>query len=369
MFKNINKEKKPIEWNTMNRVLYFLPENPEKRPYFSKLTISTIKTAQSLDKYIKTCGQSLKIDELTEIISQMIKSLQTLHNDNLSCGHINPKSFQVSIPDFNGKRKVIIEGKFEVKTMQNKAIIPSMDKEYRRWISPEALQSLENGHNFEVTKENDIFSMGCVIYFVLTRGEHPFAFNEKNIMKNDFDLSGIKGDENKIYVDLIERMINNKMAERPSIEVVLKHPMFWEPEKVLQFYTDIKNLFHAKNEKVMETPRFKQIQKNIKIEMKKESNAIFGGNWFNLLCDELKTYEDQKTDHKIKDKTSFINLLDYIRDKNQHYDEWPQNIKKIFGSTNGSYLEYFKQRFPLLLITTYKIMKVMKAERKLDSYY
>jgi serine/threonine-protein kinase/endoribonuclease IRE1 len=369
MFKDITKEKKLIEWNTMNRVLYFLPETPEKRPYFSRLTISTIKTAQSLDKYIKTSGQSLKIDELTEIILQMIESLQTLHSGNLSCGHINPKSFQVSIPDFNGKIKVIIEGKFEVKTIQNKAITSSMNTEYRCWISPEALQSLENGHNFEVTKENDVFSMGCVIYFVLTRGEHPFAFNEKNIMKNNFNLSGIKGDENQIYVDLIESMINNKKAERPSIEVVLKHPMFWKPEKVLQFYTDIKNLFHAENEKVMETPGFRNIQEEVKTKMKEESNAIFGGNWFNLLCDELKTYEDQKPNHRIKDKTSFVKLLDYIRDKNQHYDEWPQNIKNIFGSTNGSYLEYFKQRFPLLLITTYKIMKVMKAERKLDLYY
>jgi serine/threonine-protein kinase/endoribonuclease IRE1 len=215
--------------------------------------------------------------------------------------------------------------------------------------------------------------MGCVIYYILTRGEHPFAFKEENIMTNNFNLSDIKSDENQIYVDLIELMINNKKAERPSIEIVLKHPMFWKPEKVLQFYTDIKNLFHAKNEKVMETPEFNKVQSNVILNMKNKSNSVFGKNWLNKFCPILKKYEKDKITnngrHTIKGPDSYISLLDYIRNKDQHYDEWPEDIKKIFGSTVESYLDYFKQRFPLLLITTYDLLKEMKAERKLDSYY
>jgi hypothetical protein len=149
--------------------------------------------------------------------------------------------------------------------------------------------------------------------------------------------------------------------------------MFWKPEKVLQFYTDIKNLFHAKNEKVMETPKFKNIQSKVKLDMKNKKSLVFGKNWLNKFCPVLKKYEENKIKNKdrysIKGPDSYISLLDYIRNKDQHYDEWPECIKKIFGSTVESYLDYFKQRFPLLLITTYDLLKEMKAERKLDSYY
>ncbi len=244
--------------------------------------------------------------------------------------------------------------------------------EYLSYKSPEILK------NCKASKEDDIYSFDCIIYFVLSKGKHPFNFDtSKDVLENKKDLSALENsknkDENQIYLDLITNMIKLKRTERPTIQNVLNHPMFWKPKKVLKFYTDIKNLFHAKNEKVMETPNFKKIQSKVILDMENKRSLVFGKNWLNTFCPVLKKYEQQKITnnhkHSIRRPDSYISLLDYIRNKDQHYDEWPECIKKIFGSTVESYLDYFKQRFPLLLITTYDLLKEMKAERKLDSYY
>ena len=49
----------------------------------------------------------------------------------------------------------------------------------------------------------DIFSMGCVYYFVLSGGKHPFGENFKrqaNILSNEADLSLIKDDPTALYL-------------------------------------------------------------------------------------------------------------------------------------------------------------------------
>ncbi|KAJ3058290.1 bifunctional endoribonuclease/protein kinase ire1, partial [Quaeritorhiza haematococci] len=64
----------------------------------------------------------------------------------------------------------------------------------------------------KITKKIDIFSAGCVFYYVLTSGEHPFGdrfSREINILKGNFRLDkldglGVEGVEAK---DLIRRMV------------------------------------------------------------------------------------------------------------------------------------------------------------------
>lgn len=36
-------------------------------------------------------------------------------------------------------------------------------------------------------------------------------------------------------ITLIERMLSSKPSERPSTSAILKHPFYWNPEKVLGF--------------------------------------------------------------------------------------------------------------------------------------
>src|SRR5207247_6295293 len=70
----------------------------------------------------------------------------------------------------------------------------------------------DNGQPRRVTKAIDIFSTGCLFYYVLSGGDHPFVdrySREINILKGVYDLSKLDGmgEEGIEDKNLIIRMI------------------------------------------------------------------------------------------------------------------------------------------------------------------
>lgn len=50
------------------------------------------------------------------------------------------------------------------------------------------------------------------------------------------------------------------------------------------------------------------------------------------------------------DPTLFTDLLRFIRNKKNHYRELPLEVKEILGETNESFMCYFLEKFPRLMI-------------------
>lgn len=80
-------------------------------------------------------------------------------------------------------------------------------------------------------KSCDIFSLGCVFFFVLTNGQHPFGpkplqrpMNIQEDKKVDFCV--LKDLLNVEWAMLIKHMIANKPNERPTAEEILKSDSF-----------------------------------------------------------------------------------------------------------------------------------------------
>lgn len=79
-----------------------------------------------------------------------------------------------------------------------------------------------------LTKNVDIFSLGCLFYYTLTNGDHPYGDRyerEVNIMKDTKDLSGVErfGEEGTEAKDLIMRMLELEPSKRlVFIDSVLK---------------------------------------------------------------------------------------------------------------------------------------------------
>ena len=70
-----------------------------------------------------------------------------------------------------------------------------------------------------LTKAIDIFALGCLFYYVLTNGSHPFGGRferEVNIIKNVKQLDGLErfGEEGSEAVDLIGRMLDPEAHRR-----------------------------------------------------------------------------------------------------------------------------------------------------------
>lgn len=89
----------------------------------------------------------------------------------------------------------------------------------------------------------DIFSLGCVYYYVVSNGSHPFGDVVKrqlNILSYEYDLklfsNGEVLDNVGVLADqLIKDMIDKDPNERPTAKDILTHPFFWNAEKVLNF--------------------------------------------------------------------------------------------------------------------------------------
>ena len=70
---------------------------------------------------------------------------------------------------------------------------------------------------FFQTSAVDIFAMGCIIYFVLSRGKHPFGEpirRPANIEDGKFNLSDLEGEDKFTAEDLVMAMINNNYKLR-----------------------------------------------------------------------------------------------------------------------------------------------------------
>ena len=98
-----------------------------------------------------------------------------------------------------------------------------------------------------LTKSVDIFPLGCLFYYTLTKGRHPYGDEferEMNILKDAKDLFGVEkfGEEAK---DLVTKMLNPEPNQRsvlhlsristflslklrPDTTMCLEHPYFTE---------------------------------------------------------------------------------------------------------------------------------------------
>ncbi len=120
------------------------------------------------------------------------------------------------------------------------------------WTAPELWNS-----NGERTTAVDIFSLGCVFYYVLSIGGHPFGTVadlkgcQQNIEDNQMSLSGFNEHTTVFDValveDLIREMIHWNGANRPEACDVLSHPLLsWDSKEMVEFFHRIGNYMEDK---------------------------------------------------------------------------------------------------------------------------
>lgn len=95
-----------------------------------------------------------------------------------------------------------------------------------------------------LTKAVDLFALGCLYFWVIMSGEHPYGATydrESNIVKGDIvNLSAldIMGEEGWEARALITSLLSMHPAARPETAECLVHPFFWTPAKRLNFLCD-----------------------------------------------------------------------------------------------------------------------------------
>jgi serine/threonine-protein kinase/endoribonuclease IRE1 len=335
--------------------------NPKIKKYSLQSNAEMVKEHATLDTFINETGKNLKNDEILELIKQVIKELKTLHDFDSIHSEINPKNIEISFLHGNEQMVVMIEN-FE--STSNKELY---------WKSPESLESRS-----KVSKEDDIFSLGCVIFFIATGGKHPFNFEIKKISSDNSDLSALEScqnkDENRFYINLIKNMIKPTKIERPTINKVMNHPLFWNPDKIMNFFRVITHFIPKYNNQ--DLPQSLNIissqvlMNELMNDLEKRKSEVYKkNNWFEELCAKVQDFERdriiKKHPHRLgNDKDSLHRLIHYIVDKERHIDEWPIIVPK------GEYfIDYFTKKFPYLLIHSYECFKLLYFEDLLQCFY
>ncbi|XP_073023993.1 LOW QUALITY PROTEIN: serine/threonine-protein kinase/endoribonuclease IRE1b-like [Primulina eburnea] len=220
------------------------------------------------------------------------------------------------------------------------------------WQAPEQLRRERQ------TRAIDLFSLGCVLFFCITGGKHPFGENferDINIVNNRKDLFLI--DNIPEAIDLISRLLDPRPDLRPTAVEVSNHPMFWNSETRLSFLRDVSDRVELED---------RENASQLLEALESRGRVAFGGKWDenmdNAIINDIGRYRRYKFD-------SVRDLLRVIRNKLNHYRELSKEIQVILGSVPEGFDSYFSARFPKLLIEVYGVILAHCVDEEIFEKY
>lgn len=229
-----------------------------------------------------------------------------------------------------------------------------------------ALVGGEGPHHRRVTRAIDIFSLGLVFFYVLTRGNHPFDcgdrfMREVNIRKGTYSLQllDVLGDFAFEATDLIASMISANPKMRPTAREVMSHPFFWSYKKRLAFLCDVSDHF----EKEPRDPPSPALA-----ELESHALDVVRGDFLKHLPRE---FVDSLGKQRKYTGSRLLDLLRALRNKRNHYEDMPESLRKTVGPLPDGYLAFWARRFPNLLIVCWNVVYELRWEEtdRFRDYY
>ncbi|RXN06394.1 serine threonine- kinase endoribonuclease IRE1-like protein [Labeo rohita] len=338
-----------------NVIRYFCTERDRQFTY-----IAIELCAATLQQYVEDPSCPYSDLNPVSLLDQTMCGLSHLHSLNIVHRDLKPRNILLSLPGALGRVRAVISDFGLCKKLPDgrhsfslRSGIPGTEG----WIAPELLINAPKGNP---TSAVDIFSAGCVFYYVTSKGQHPFGDTlrrQANILSGVYNLDHFMEDihEDVIGRDLIERMINAEPEMRPSAASVLKHPFFWSPEKQLQFFQDV-------SDRIEKEPA----DSAIVARLESSGRFVVRTNWRMHISPPLQADLRKFRTYK---GNSVRDLLRAMRNKKHHYHELPPEVQTALGEVPDGFVVYFTSRFPRLLLHTHSALSICAPERLFHPYY
>lgn len=340
-----------------NVVRYFCTEQDRQFRYIAvELCAATlqdyvdIKFAESLQTQIS----------VLEVLSQAISGLMHLHSLNIVHRDIKPQNILLSLPDNKKQVRAMISDfglckklNYGKASFSRRSGVTGTDG----WIAPE----MQRGHR--TTTSVDIFSMGCVFYYVISKGYHPFGDNLKrqaNILSNEYQLFAVHKDGKPsnmsvLAEELIADMIAVDQSKRPPANAVRNHPLFWSNERILSFLQDVSD--RVEKSDVLSDP-LRTLERNARFVVRED---------WSLHLDQEITSDLRK--YRGYQGFSVRDLLRAIRNKKHHYHELTPEVQQALGTIPQAFTDYWIDRFPRLLSHAHHALAENSQEPIFRPYY
>lgn len=336
-----------------NVIRYYYRQRTEKF-----IMIALELCPQTLQSLIENAPPGLLHIDKKDIMRQIISGLEHLHMLNIVHRDIKPGNIlitsknRVVLSDFGVSKRLAAD------QMSFQATVATGTM---GWRAPEVILSDEATHfqsqnstaspiNLRVTNAIDIFAAGCVFYYVQSGGGHPFGerlTRDANIIAGKSYLAGLgENSEALLLQDLIGKMIERKPERRPAASTVLYHPYFWDDAKRLAFLEAVSDRLERDDRTMGITNR----------ALEAEKNSVFtqgvNTSWHTLVDRSIW----DSTEHRKYFGNSLQDLLRLIRNKRHHWQELPQEAKRLLGDPITGYLRYFLTLFPNLMAYTWRVI-------------
>lgn len=215
-----------------------------------------------------------------------------------------------------------------------------------------------------LTKAIDIFSLGCVFYYILANGNHAFGdryLREGNIIKGEYDLSLLAAFCPNDYVEashLISTMIHFNPKMRPDTGTIMKHPYFWSTNKKLHFLLKVSDRFEVER---------RDPPSELLLKLEAVGNEIHKGDWHAQFNDE---FMDNLGKYRKYQREKLMDLLRALRNKYHHFNDMPESLKQKLSPLPHGFYKYFNDKFPHLLMSIYFVVEQnLKQEHAFEEFY
>ncbi|XP_010502179.1 PREDICTED: serine/threonine-protein kinase/endoribonuclease IRE1a-like [Camelina sativa] len=214
----------------------------------------------------------------------------------------------------------------------------------------------------------DMFSLGVLMFYIITQGEHPFSCGgsatiEQNIRNNHKNLDAISNFPEA--ADLIPHLLNLNPVKRPSASDVLRHPFFWNSQQKLKMITEVSDHLYGnfRLQNILEN-RFARVM------------GVGVRSWDTKLDSDFFTDINAKVKVKANRQNSttttipkynystLCDLLRLIRNTESHFREIPQNVQQVFPNGKDTVFNYFDHLFPSLFVEVYRVAKRQCSKEK-----
>ncbi|EXC21534.1 Serine/threonine-protein kinase/endoribonuclease IRE1 [Morus notabilis] len=238
-----------------------------------------------------------------------------------------------------------------------------------RWRPTATLaDQLSNTEVQRLTRSMDMFSLGCLLFYCITGGIHPFGDHDERNMnirtENVKNMAMIQKFPEAFH--LISPLLEADYNNRPKANEVLRHPLFWDAKKRLSFLSDISDRL-SKNS-------------NISNVLESTANTIFETEtmccFLNVVLRWNKKVHAEIIKHVSTNAKSTYNfssvgdLLRLIGEILKNYQQLPDTIQILVGPQYEGLNDYFTRRFPMLLIEVYKVVYThCKEEEYFNKYF
>ena len=324
--------------------------------------------------------------DIPKTLQQLAAGLYHLHRLRIIHRDIKPQNILVAFPKpfvDKGPRLVISDFGLGKNLPENVSTLidPTGNAGTSGWKAPELISqpretdskhSQSQSHNGSesangpngtsgVKRAADIFSLGCLFFWVLTDGIHPFEddngwtqLRELNI-KRDHKRMEVLERWSDAYepMQLITSMLEHQPENRPTALQVLNHPFFWSPETRLAFLCDVSDHFEREPRGTYED-YYTGDSQHLKMLESRAQEVI--GTGHNFLARLERSFVDTLGKQRKYSGDRLLDLLRALRNKKNHYEDMPEDVKRKVGPLAGGYLLFWTTRFPRLLMACHQVI-------------